>query len=133
MITGYILHRRPTAPRIPPPVRLLLWTLSTGTLIALIFGVWNGELSVHWTAWYVSVGHTAWGLALMWITLSCCWGYSNFVNGLLSYRGFFPLSRLAYCTYLIHPVVMMATSFQLEAPMHLQHVIIVSTRAMKKK
>ncbi|XP_052900175.1 O-acyltransferase like protein [Anopheles moucheti] len=126
MITGYILHRRPNAPRIVPPLRLLLWTISTGILIALIFGVWNGELSVHWTAWYVSVGHTAWGLALMWITLSCCWGYSNFVNGLLSYRGFFPLSRLAYCTYLIHPVVMMATSFQLEAPMHLQHVIIIT-------
>uniref|UniRef100_A0A182PZR6 Nose resistant-to-fluoxetine protein N-terminal domain-containing protein n=1 Tax=Anopheles farauti TaxID=69004 RepID=A0A182PZR6_9DIPT len=126
MITGYVLHRRPNAPRIVPPLRLLLWTLSTGTLIALIFGVWNGELSVLWTAWYVSVGHTAWGLALMWITLSCCWGYSNFVNGLLSYRGFFPLSRLAYCTYLIHPVVMMATSFQLEAPMHLQHVIIIT-------
>ncbi|XP_053671121.1 O-acyltransferase like protein [Anopheles nili] len=126
MVTGYILYRRPTAPRIVPPLRLLLWTLSTGTLIALIFGVWNGELSVHWTAWYVSVGHTGWGLALMWITLSCCWGYSDFVNGLLSYRGFFPLSRLAYCTYLIHPVVMMATSFQLEAPMHLQHVIIIT-------
>ncbi|XP_050071838.1 O-acyltransferase like protein [Anopheles maculipalpis] len=126
MITGYILYRRPNAPRIVPPLRLLLWTISTGILIALIFGVWNGELSVHWTAWYVSVGHTAWGLALMWITLSCCWGYSDFVNGLLSYRGFFPLSRLAYCTYLIHPVVMMATSFQLEAPMHLQHVIIIT-------
>uniref|UniRef100_A0A182P5T8 Nose resistant-to-fluoxetine protein N-terminal domain-containing protein n=1 Tax=Anopheles epiroticus TaxID=199890 RepID=A0A182P5T8_9DIPT len=50
MITGYILHRRPNAPRIVPPLRLLLWTLATGTLIALIFGVWNGELSVHWTA-----------------------------------------------------------------------------------
>uniref|UniRef100_A0A1S4GGM9 Nose resistant-to-fluoxetine protein N-terminal domain-containing protein n=1 Tax=Anopheles gambiae TaxID=7165 RepID=A0A1S4GGM9_ANOGA len=61
MITGYILHRRPNAPRIVPPLRLLLWTISTGTLIALIFGVWNGELSVHWTAWYVSVGHTGWG------------------------------------------------------------------------
>uniref|UniRef100_A0A182W061 Nose resistant-to-fluoxetine protein N-terminal domain-containing protein n=1 Tax=Anopheles minimus TaxID=112268 RepID=A0A182W061_9DIPT len=58
MITGYILHRRPNAPRIVPPLRLLLWTVSTGILIALIFGVWNGELSVHWTAWYVSVGHT---------------------------------------------------------------------------
>ncbi|XP_058055598.1 O-acyltransferase like protein [Anopheles bellator] len=126
MITGYVLHRRPSPPRIVPPLRLLLWTLSTGTLIALIFGVWNGELSVLWTAWYVSVGHTAWGLALMWITLSCCWGYSNFVNGLLSYRGLFPLSRLAYCTYLIHPVVMMATSFQLESPMHLQHVLIIT-------
>uniref|UniRef100_A0A182LTJ7 Nose resistant-to-fluoxetine protein N-terminal domain-containing protein n=1 Tax=Anopheles culicifacies TaxID=139723 RepID=A0A182LTJ7_9DIPT len=58
MITGYILHRRPNAPRIVPPLRLLLWTISTGILIALIFGVWNGELSVYWTAWYVSVGHT---------------------------------------------------------------------------
>uniref|UniRef100_A0A182FRE5 Nose resistant-to-fluoxetine protein N-terminal domain-containing protein n=1 Tax=Anopheles albimanus TaxID=7167 RepID=A0A182FRE5_ANOAL len=58
MITGYILYRRPKAPKIVPPLRLLLWTLSSGILIALIFGVWNGELSVQWTALYVSVGHT---------------------------------------------------------------------------
>lgn len=70
--------------------------------------------------------HTAWGVALVWICLSCYWGLARPVNNLLSYRGFYPLSRLTYCTYLIHPVIMVVTSFKLEAPMHLQHVLIVS-------
>lgn len=68
----------------------------------------------------------AWGVALIWITLSCCWGYATPVNKILSYQAFFPLSRLSYCAYLLHPVVMMVTSFQMESPMHLQHVIVVS-------
>lgn len=70
--------------------------------------------------------YSAWGLALIWITLSCCWGTAKPINSFLSYNGFLPLSRLTYCAYLIHPTVMMITSFQMEAPMHLQHVIVVS-------
>lgn len=69
--------------------------------------------------------HSAWGLSLMWITLSCCWGIARPVNSFLSYNGFFPLSRLTYCTYLIHPTVMMMTSFQFESPMHLKHGMVV--------
>jgi hypothetical protein len=48
------------------------------------------------------------------------------VNAFLSYRGFFPLSRLTYCAYLLHPLIMMLTSFQMESPLHLDHAIIVS-------
>lgn len=61
------------------------------------------------------------------MTLSCCWGYANPVNRILSYRGFYPLSRLTYCAYLIHPIIMMITSFQMEGPVHLSHVLTVST------
>lgn len=68
----------------------------------------------------------AWGFALIWITLSCSWGLAKPINSLLSYNGFFPLSRLTYCTYLIHPTVMMLTSFQCESPIHLKHGMIVS-------
>lgn len=67
----------------------------------------------------------AWGFALMWITLSCCWGLAKPINSLLSYNGFYPLSRLTYCTYLIHPTIMMITSFQCESPLHLAHGIVV--------
>lgn len=61
----------------------------------------------------------------MWLTLSCCWKLAKPVNSFLSFSGFFPLSRLTYCTYLIHPTVMMITSFQCEAPMHLKHGMVV--------
>ncbi|XP_065094976.1 nose resistant to fluoxetine protein 6-like [Ochlerotatus camptorhynchus] len=126
MLTGYILHFKKTPPKVPLFINLSLWAISLSILFGLVFGVWDGELSVPATALYVSLGHTAWGVALIWITLSCCWGYATPVNKILSYQAFFPLSRLSYCAYLLHPVVMMVTSFQMESPMHLQHVIVVT-------
>ena len=32
--------------------------------------------------------------------------FSGYVNDILSWKGFVPLSRLTYCTYLIHPMVL---------------------------
>ncbi|XP_055644167.1 nose resistant to fluoxetine protein 6 isoform X2 [Toxorhynchites rutilus septentrionalis] len=125
MFTGYIYNFKKTPPRMSSYLNALLWFLSLTIIISLIFGVWRGQLSVPATALYMSIGHTAWGLALVWITLSCCWGNAHFVNRLLSYRALYPLSRLSYCAYLLHPVVMMVTSFQMEAPIHLQHIVII--------
>ncbi|XP_055611338.1 nose resistant to fluoxetine protein 6 [Uranotaenia lowii] len=126
MLTGYIYHFKKKPPKIMPALNGLLWFISVAILFALVFGVWNGQLSVPATALYVSLGHTAWGAALIWITLSCCWGYAPAVNSFLSYRGVYPLSRLSYCAYLLHPMIMMATSFQMEAPIHLQHVMVIT-------
>lgn len=74
---------------------------------------------------YVSI-LTAWGFALIWITLSCRWGYAPAVNRLLSYPAFLPLSRLTYCTYLIHPVGQIVTAFQMQGPLHLQHAMVLT-------
>ncbi|XP_055548848.1 O-acyltransferase like protein isoform X2 [Wyeomyia smithii] len=126
MVTGYIYYFKKTPPKVSSIVNILLWACSLATIFGLVFGVWKGTLSVPETALYVSLGHTAWGAALVWITLSCCWGYASIVNRILSYRGLYPLSRLSYCAYLLHPVIMMVTSFQMEAPMHLQHVMVVT-------
>lgn len=58
MITGYIIVRKPTPPKISALTNIFLWTMSIATFFALIFGVWTGELSIAATAVYVSVGHT---------------------------------------------------------------------------
>ncbi|XP_058446919.1 nose resistant to fluoxetine protein 6 isoform X2 [Malaya genurostris] len=128
MFTGYIYYFRNAPPKISNWLNGVLWMGSSSIILVLVFGVWNGQLPVRDTALYVSLGHTAWGIALVWITLSCCWGYASPVNKILSYRAFYPLSRLSYCAYLLHPVIMMVTSFQMEAPMHLQHVIVTEAR-----
>lgn len=59
MIAGYILNRFKSAPsNITPFINLILWFVSMTMMCLLVFGVWNGTLSVAWTALYVSVGHT---------------------------------------------------------------------------
>lgn len=69
---------------------------------------------------------SVWGLALIWVTLSCKWDLANPINQFLSFRGFLPLSRLTYCAYLIHPVTQIVMSFQLKGTLHLTHGLILT-------
>lgn len=48
------------------------------------------------------------------------------MDTLLSFRGFLPLSRLAYCAYLIHPVIMVYTSLLMDGNIHLFQLNVVS-------
>lgn len=126
MIGGFVLAKWAKPPKISTLLNITLWICSVCVQFLLVFGTWDGQLTIPQTAIYVSVGHTAWGLSLMWMVVSCYWGMAPPINKLLSYRAFLPLSRLTYCTYLLHPMIMVITSFRMEAPFHLQHVLIVS-------
>lgn len=69
---------------------------------------------------------TAWGLALMWITLSCKWGLAKPIDKLLSHRTLLPMSRLTYCAYLIHPVSQIVMSLELKGTVHIQHGLVLT-------
>uniref|UniRef100_A0A1B0FGS6 Nose resistant-to-fluoxetine protein N-terminal domain-containing protein n=1 Tax=Glossina morsitans morsitans TaxID=37546 RepID=A0A1B0FGS6_GLOMM len=125
MLTGYIIHKVKTPPKISGRINILLWILSLGLLALIIFGVWEGQLNEVSTAFYVSIGHTAFGFSLIWMVLSCCWGLTPTINRLLSYRCLWPLSRLTYCAYLIHPVIMLITAFRMDGTVQLNNVLII--------
>lgn len=57
-MAGYILHRIQQPPKIPAAVNCVLWFISIGTMFLLVFGIWDGKLSITATAIYVSLGHT---------------------------------------------------------------------------
>lgn len=77
----------------------------------------------HWKC----ENHTlAWGLALVWIVLSCKWGLAKPVDRLLSLRTILPLSRLTYCAYLVHPVTQIAMSLDLKGTIHIQHGLVLT-------
>lgn len=150
MTAGYILaiHRVKVPPKVPFSINIILWSVSLFILFIIIFGIDGGQLDLISTSLYVSFGHAGknihllcnffklkyfflllkigWGFALIWITLSCSWGLAKPINNFLSFKGFLPLSRLTYCTYLIHPTIMMITSFQSDGPVQLKHGLIVS-------
>lgn len=59
MVAGYLLTRYKAAPiKITPAINAIVWSVSLGTMFLLVFGIWNGTLSLLWTALYVGVGHT---------------------------------------------------------------------------
>lgn len=68
---------------------------------------------------------TAWGLALVWIVVSCKWGLAKPIDKLLSHHQLLPLSRLTYCAYLVHPVTQIVLSFDLTGTLHIQHSLVL--------
>lgn len=126
MLAGYILYKVKTPPQVSKRLNVSLWTGSLAVLLVVVFGVWEGQLSEVNTAFYVGVAHTAFGCGLVWIVLSCCWGLAPTVNAILSYRVLWPLSRLTYCAYLIHPIIMFICSSHMSGTVHLSNPLILT-------
>lgn len=89
------------------------------TTFVLVHGLY-GELGQVESAAYVALSPTAWALALSWVVVACVTGYGGPVNSILSSKFFAPLSRLTYCAYLIHPLIMLSAVAHMDGPMHLQ-------------
>ncbi|XP_047515060.1 nose resistant to fluoxetine protein 6-like [Pieris napi] len=129
MMVGWYLHRTKCQVKIPYWLVAIGWPASIAIIGSLIFGMVDGYFEVWPTAFYISIGHTGWGVALAWVAIACCCGYGGLANSLLSYNGWLPLSRLTYCAYLVHPTIMMYTSFLLDGPLHLQNSIVITIYA----
>jgi len=52
--------------------------------------------------------------------------FSGFINTFLSWKGFIPLSRLTYCAYLVHPVVIYHFQYTCERLIHFSDTEMVS-------
>ena len=50
----------------------------------------------------------------------------GFINTLLSWKAFVPLSRLTYCAYLVHPLVMYVYYFNWNFPLYMTDLDLVS-------
>ncbi|KAG8225219.1 hypothetical protein J437_LFUL012694 [Ladona fulva] len=117
------------------------WVLAICCMGALVYGValvgrpvppFGGlGLSVMGSAAYASFGHTAWAIAVAWVIVACATGNGGWISGLLCWSVLRPLSRLAYCAYLVHPVVMVLTAFRMDGPLHLETSIVVCRLALK--
>ncbi|XP_073996733.1 nose resistant to fluoxetine protein 6-like isoform X2 [Rhodnius prolixus] len=125
LVTGWFVHRIKCSLRISKAVIFIGWFMSLSTLFSLVYGLYWFELSITSSAVYVSIGHTAWGAALAWIVIACTSGNGGCINSLLSCKLLRPLSRLTYCAYLAHPVIMVLTSFHMQGPLHTDNIIIV--------
>lgn len=126
IFTAFVYHFNKSPKGLSPKLNVALWLASCLGLFVTVFGTPNGVLSVTATSFYVSFGHTLWGVWLMWILLSCSWGLAEPINKFLSFKALMPLSRLTYCVYLIHPTIMVITSYNSDTAFPLKHGLMVS-------
>uniref|UniRef100_A0A1I8IP37 NRF domain-containing protein n=1 Tax=Macrostomum lignano TaxID=282301 RepID=A0A1I8IP37_9PLAT len=114
VLSGYLLHR--LKERRWRPNRLLvalLWLVAAGVALSIVYGLYDVDggrvkLSQNVASLYNAVYRPLWAAAVAWVTIACVTGNGGWVNSLLSQPLFAPLSRLTYCAYLVHPVVMLA-------------------------
>ncbi|KAL0276120.1 UNVERIFIED_CONTAM: hypothetical protein PYX00_003766 [Menopon gallinae] len=90
-----------------------------------LFGLYNKDMSVISTALYSALSRPAWGLGLAWIVISCATDNAGILKGLLSFKGWIPLSRLSLTAYLLSPLIINLTYSSSETPIHLDFFPVV--------
>ncbi|KAG9433383.1 nose resistant to fluoxetine protein 6 isoform X1 [Apis mellifera carnica] len=125
IITGYILFKTNCKLKLPLIARLIGWALSTGIMFSVVYGLYPGNLTVPLSSVYAALGHTAWAIGVSFIVIQCCTGSATMIDSLLSLRLIYPLSRLTYCAYLVHPIIMLITASQMDGPLHLHNDIVL--------
>ncbi|XP_077505617.1 nose resistant to fluoxetine protein 6-like [Amblyomma americanum] len=105
LVTGYLALEYRNKP-IHKAVQAAQWLMSIGLACFVMF------VTVHWNrgnppsdvvnALYGGFHRLLWALALAWPSFACATGRGGILNGFLSWKALRPLSRLTYCTYLVH-------------------------------
>ncbi|XP_050456322.1 nose resistant to fluoxetine protein 6-like [Cataglyphis hispanica] len=124
-ITGYILFKTKCQLKLPTGAEFIGWILSAMIMFSVVYGLYPGNLTVLVSSTYAALAHTAWAIAVAFIVIQCCTGSARMIDSLLSLRLMYPLSRLTYCTYLVHPVIMAITATQMDGPLHLHNGIVL--------
>ncbi|KDR09103.1 Nose resistant to fluoxetine protein 6 [Zootermopsis nevadensis] len=119
MIVGWILYKTDCKIKMSKVAVVLGWSLCIGCLLALVYGLYNTKLEHVPAAAYSSLSHSVWAIGLSWIVIACSTGHGGYVNKLLSASFLYPFSRVTYCAYLVHPIMIRLMVMRLDSPMHL--------------
>ncbi|XP_061164514.1 nose resistant to fluoxetine protein 6-like [Saccostrea echinata] len=132
--TGYILYKTKCKCRMNIFLNLLGWAVAAASACAVLYGIYDTvkpdqpvALSKEVAALYNALNRTVWGAAVCWVIFACATGNGGYINTLLSWKAFVPLSRLTYCAYLIHPLVMYVYYLNRNFPFYLTDLDMVYT------
>ncbi|ESP03045.1 hypothetical protein LOTGIDRAFT_230482 [Lottia gigantea] len=112
LLLGYVINKIKGKQHIPKVV-LFVGTLVAGTAGLLVNYLTYDQVIGDHTPWgpdsnitFQTLFRLVWALVLFWLIFVCVHGYGGFVNTILSWGAWIPLSRLTYAAYLIHLIVM---------------------------
>ncbi|CAG5034852.1 unnamed protein product [Parnassius apollo] len=124
MATGWILFKTNLKIKMNRIWAYVGWAVCTGTLLFLIFGLYSTQLNVAAAAVYSALSHSLWAACIGWIIIACSTGHGGWVHPLLSAPIMYPFSRVTYCAYLVHPVVLRYVAMHLTHPIHLGELLV---------
>ncbi|XP_034948319.1 nose resistant to fluoxetine protein 6-like isoform X2 [Chelonus insularis] len=124
MAVGWFLYRIDCKLKINKPIKIAGWTASIVTLLSIVYGLYGNTLGPVSSTMYTVFSHSGWAVSVAWVLIVCVTQNGGFVNTFLSWKYLYPLSRLTYCVYLIHPTLMRAMILHSESSLHLSRVFI---------
>ncbi|XP_028029724.1 uncharacterized protein LOC114242670 [Bombyx mandarina] len=124
MLTGWILFKTNLKIRMSRIWAWVGWLICAATFLFLIFGLYNTELSVASAAVYSALSHSLWAACVGWVIIACSTGHGGWVRPLLASPVLYPFSRVTYCAYLVHPVVLRYVAMHLTHPIHLGELLV---------
>ncbi|XP_062593447.1 nose resistant to fluoxetine protein 6-like [Saccostrea cucullata] len=130
VLTGYILYKTKNKCRINIYLNFFAWAIATSCACAVLYGLYsaiNGDdpLNVEESAVYNALHRSVWGAAVCWVIFACATGNGGFINTILSWKVFVPLSRLSYAAYLVHVIIIYAYFFSRRMPIYLTDLELV--------
>lgn len=109
VMTGYFLHQKPDF-KLTKRSTLLGWCFSTMFILIALFITWQWNQgyppSAFFGSLYAAFFRSLWAASMAWVVIACNSGKGGFIDTLLSWPIFIPMSRVSYTAYLIHPGLM---------------------------
>ncbi|XP_069119723.1 nose resistant to fluoxetine protein 6-like [Argopecten irradians] len=122
IMTGFALQECECKFKINKWLNLLCWLIAAGVACSVLYGLYGvmtgSTISVPVASFYNTVNRAAWGACVCWVIFACATGNGGFVNTLLSWKAFVPLSRLSYAAYLIHLVFISVINSTAQYPIY---------------
>ncbi|KAF8795657.1 Nose resistant to fluoxetine protein 6 like protein [Argiope bruennichi] len=84
------------------------WALAAFCSLSVVFGLYHVEMSRTTSLFYNALCRSSFTIGLAWVIFVCETGHGGFITKFLSWKLFIPLSRLTYCAYLVHPILIHA-------------------------
>jgi len=108
---GYALHKFDGKKlKIPKLLNLSIWLFATAISLAVLYGLYNVSVGHPLTntvnGIYSGLNRSVWSIGVGWVIFACVTGNGGFINKFLCWNVLKPFSRLTYCAYLIHPLVL---------------------------
>lgn len=81
------------------------WIISFILCLTSLYSAYHAKMTPIEASFYNALFRSSWAFGVSWIIFTCVTKKSTFINAILSYPLWVPLSRATYSAYLIHPII----------------------------
>ncbi|KAG8225586.1 hypothetical protein J437_LFUL002105, partial [Ladona fulva] len=118
LAAGWMLYVKNCKINMNKGTTLIGWMISMTIFFILIYELHGRTIGPIASAFYAVFSHSAWGFGILWLVVVCATGKGGWINNFLSWKPLAPFSRISYCAYLVHPIVIRASVSQIDSPLH---------------